>query len=203
MPEGKLFATLRTLCESDIQCKLGPADGTEEPITQPGAAMGTAGYMSPEQAQGKPLDARADLFSFGLVLYEMATGERPAGAIRLNGAPPELDPMLAKCLENDPELRYQRAAEIRADLQRLKQGTPVRRWKAAAAALLAVFAAGYFFFHQAPKLTDKDTIVLGISSTRRATPCLTGRFARAWRYSSDNRHSSASSPRDVSRRRCV
>jgi serine/threonine protein kinase len=148
--------------------------GVEEPITRPGAAMGTAGYMSPEQAQGKPLDARTDLFSFGLVLYEMATGARPAGAVRLNGAPPELGAILAKCLENDPELRYQRAAEIRADLLRLQQGTPLRRWMAAAAALLATFAAGYFYFHRAPKLTDKDTIVLADFINKTGDPVFDG-----------------------------
>src|SRR4029077_10316740 len=139
--------------------------GAEEPITKPGAAMGTAGYMSPEQAQGKPLDARSDLFSFGLVLYEMATGGRPAGAVRPDAAPPELEPILSKCLENDRERRYQHASEIRADLQRLKQGTgaTAKSWKAiapAAAAALVLSAAGYFYFHHAPRLTDKDTIVL-------------------------------------------
>src|SRR5205823_3961529 len=139
--------------------------GAEEPITKPGTAMGTAGYMSPEQAQGKPLDARSDLFSFGLVLYEMATGGRPAGTVRLDAAAPELEPILSKCLENDRERRYQHASEIRADLQRLKQGTGAgaKRWKTiapAAAAALVVSAAVYFYFHRVPKLTDKDTIVL-------------------------------------------
>jgi tetratricopeptide (TPR) repeat protein/predicted Ser/Thr protein kinase len=138
--------------------------GSEEPITKPGTAMGTAGYMSPEQAQGKPLDARSDLFSFGLVLYEMAMGGRPAGAVRLDTAPPELEPILSKCLENDRERRYQHASEIRADLQGLKQGrvATAKRWKAiapAAAAALVVSAAVYFYFHRAPNLTDKDIVL--------------------------------------------
>jgi predicted Ser/Thr protein kinase len=153
--------------------------GAEEPITKPGAAMGTAGYMSPEQAKGKPLDARSDLFSFGLVLYEMATGGRPAGAVRLDAAPPELEPILSKCLENERERRYQHASEIRADLQRLKQGTgaTAKSWKAiapAAAAALVLSAAGYFYFHHAPKLTDKDTIVLADFVNNTADPVFDG-----------------------------
>ena len=88
--------------------------------------------------------------------------------------PPELERIISKCLENDRELRYQHASEIRADLQRLKRDTDsargrvattgiAKRWKAivpAAAAVLALSVAGYFYFHRAPKLTDKDTIVL-------------------------------------------
>jgi tetratricopeptide (TPR) repeat protein/predicted Ser/Thr protein kinase len=153
--------------------------GAEEPITKPGAAMGTAGYMSPEQAQGKPLDARSDLFSFGLVLYEMATGGRPAGAVRLDAAPPELEPILSKCLENERERRYQHASEIRADLQRLKQGkgATAKSWKAiapAAAAALVLSAIGYFYFHHAPKLTDKDTIVLADFVNNTGDPVFDG-----------------------------
>ena len=101
--------------------------GAEEPLTNPGTAVGTAAYMSPEQALGKPLDARADLFSFGLVLYEMATGTRPvAGVRRSTGLPGPLERVISKCLENDPEQRYQHASEIRADLQRLGPKTDSR-----------------------------------------------------------------------------
>ena len=152
-------------------------DRNSETITRTGMVMGTVGYMSPEQLQGKPADARTDLFSFGMVLYEMATGTPLAPGARLSaGLPAELERIISKCLEHDRELRYQHASEIRADLQRLRrewdrppglsgQATrPVRpRWKMvipAAVAVLALFVAGYFYSHRAPKLTDKDTIVL-------------------------------------------
>jgi serine/threonine protein kinase/TolA-binding protein len=149
--------------------QLGAPDGTEEPLTSPSTAVGTAGYMSPEQAHGRPIDARTDLFSFGLVLYEMATGTRPVAGVRMNAqVSPELQRILSRCLENDRERRYQHASEIRTDLQRLKRDADsapgiAKRWKVivpAAAAVLALSVAGYFYFHRAPKLTDKDTIVL-------------------------------------------
>jgi eukaryotic-like serine/threonine-protein kinase len=158
--------------------QLGAPDGAEDPITTPGTALGTAGYMSPEQLSGTPLDARTDVFSFGLVLYEMATGTPPAAAARLGAAPPELEHIIAKCLEADPGLRYRNASEILAALQRLRRhGDSGRaagaRWKTivpAAAAVLAVCAAGYFHFHRAPGLTDKDTIVLADFINRTGDP---------------------------------
>src|ERR1019366_5986686 len=114
-------------------------------------------YMSPEQARGMPLDARADLFSFGLVLYEMATSVAPTAGMRLHALPRGLKRIISKCLQNDPGLRYQHASDIRDDLRRLKPDagsrivfTSYRKLIAPAAAAMAVLAAAYFYFHRAP-----------------------------------------------------
>jgi serine/threonine protein kinase len=151
---------------------------SEQDLTSPGSAVGTIAYMSPEQALGKDLDARTDLFSFGTVLYEMATGsppfrgdttaavfnailnKPPAPVARINaGITAELERILQKALEKDRDVRYQSAAEIRADLKRLKRDTssgkaPVagatavthknRWWGVAVVASMVVVCAGVF-----------------------------------------------------------
>ncbi len=141
-----------------------------------GVVIGTIAYMAPEQARGEPVDHRADLWSVGLVLYEMAKGTRPAPAVRLRvEASPELERIISKCLETDRDLRYQHAADLRTDLERLKRGSDSAltgrdqlrakaraRWTvvAAAAAAIALAAVGYIFYPRQAKLTDKDSIVL-------------------------------------------
>ncbi len=192
--------------------KLAPAGGVVnlsamptvselEQLTRPGTAIGTISYMSPEQVRGEELDARTDLFSFGVVLYEMATGvlpfrgetfgviteailnRKPVAPVRLNpDLPAMLEEVMNKALEKDRKLRYQSAAEIRTDLQRLKRdsdssrarvlpsgvvpasiGRKKPRWVYASMAILAIaLAASALFLHsrKTQALTDKDTIVL-------------------------------------------
>jgi tetratricopeptide (TPR) repeat protein/predicted Ser/Thr protein kinase len=197
---------------------LETVDAHAEHLTSPGSTLGTIAYMSPEQARAQELDCRSDLFSFGSVLYEMATGalpfrgestalifhaildEKPTPAQRLNSSlPADLQRIIDKALEKDRELRYQSAAEMRSDLQRLRRDTdsqrlvgaavasgisavptsaPGKRWTwiaAAAVALLALAGAIYFFLGRTPaKLTSKDTIVLADFKNTTGDPVFDG-----------------------------
>ena len=211
------------------------ASSDAQHLTSPGAMLGTVAYMSPEQVRAKDVDSRTDLFSFGAVLYEMATGRMPfegdspgdiCGAITRDQPPPPsqlnpeisagLEAVIGKALEKDRNLRYQHASDMRADLKRLKRDTESNRfaavgsdsgavaaasggvwaessgkataldaasrqsqpavgqkrpWPIIVVASLVVIAALfggllYYRAHQAPKLTDKDTIVIADFANR-------------------------------------
>src|SRR5947208_3990612 len=182
---------------SSVGAPVGQSAATiSEHLTSPGSALGTVAYMSPEQALGKDLDGRTDIFSFGAVLYETTTGalpfrgdtsaaifnsilnKDPATPFRLNPEmPPELERIINKALEKDRDVRYQSAAELRADLRRLKRDTtsgkvavgtasPTRRLRvrwpsiAIAVAVLILVAAAMWWTKSppAPKVSNVTQI---------------------------------------------
>jgi eukaryotic-like serine/threonine-protein kinase len=182
-----------------------PTAAAEQLITSPGTAVGTVAYMSPEQARGEELDSRTDLFSFGAVLYEMATG-RPAFpghtpaivhdailnrmpvpvATITPSLPPELDQMVTKALEKDRKLRYQHAADILADLQRLRRdsasgtvvaipaarATPRHRWIWVALPLVVCASAAMLAWRYWPETPPKVVASTQITSDGAAKESL-------------------------------
>ena len=144
--------------------------GEDETVTGSRMVLGTPAYIAPEQREGKPADARSDIYSFGCVLYEMLTGARVGS--RLRQVPSrKLERIVSRCLEQDPGRRWQSAAQLQRELPVV---TPPRHWTrmaiGAAAAILVLFAVTYFYFHRAPKLTAKDTIVLADFENKTGDP---------------------------------
>lgn len=176
-------------------------------LSRTGVAMGTAGYMSPEQIRGERLDARTDLFSFGLVLHEMATGQRPftgATAAELHNSilnhalvparelnpelPSIIEEIIKKALEKDREVRYQTASEIRADLGSLRQETQPKsrafqRWGVAAGAFVLLGAVFWSIVYQPPSQHDLPDL-----KQRQLTTNSTGNAVIGGRISPDGRY---------------
>jgi eukaryotic-like serine/threonine-protein kinase len=144
--------------------------GRDETMTASRMVMGTPAYMAPEQKEGKPADARSDIYSFGCVLYEMLTGGR-IGAQRRRLPSRGLEKIVSRCLDEDPSRRWQSAAELDRQLSAVARGPSLSKAGAAAAAgVLAASVGVYFYLHRAPRLTNKDTIVLADFENKTGDP---------------------------------
>jgi eukaryotic-like serine/threonine-protein kinase len=176
----------------------------QQQLTKSGTAMGTVAYMSPEQGRGKELDSRTDLFSFGVVLYEMATGilpfqgqttgemlegiftQQPVAPVRLNPkVPAKLEEIIVKALEKDRTLRYQSAADIRTDLQRLKRDSVHlsvsassrtnigrRTWITVAAMLIVLLAVSTFWLVRQRRASQLKAVVPAAATGKTAIAVL-------------------------------
>ena len=182
------FGIAKMLASAHSEMAAGNTEVEDDSLTQGGDILGTASYMSPEQARGEEIDTRSDLFSLGIVLYELGTGRRPFASesrirtidavLNSNPAPPtsinpglpkELDAILSRALEKDRHRRYQHASELGADLQRLKQTNESRPAFARSRRTWAIFTGlvtiacgvlGYFLLRRPAQLSVKDTVVL-------------------------------------------
>jgi tetratricopeptide (TPR) repeat protein len=144
--------------------------GPDETVTASHMIVGTPAYMAPEQREGKPADARTDIYAFGCVLYEMLTGAR-VGPQRKRMRPRKLERIVNRCLEEDPGRRWQTAADLQRELAAVRPERRSAYMAAGAAAILALAAAaGYFSLHRPPKLTAKDTVVLADFENKTGDP---------------------------------
>ena len=143
--------------------------GTDDTVTGSHMAIGTPAYMAPEQRKGKPADARADIYAFGCMLYEMLAGTQ-VGPNRRRIGPGKLERIVNRCLEEDPARRWQSAAELQRELAAVS--LPRRRLSLAVAliAIVASCVAAYVYLHRPPKLTAKDTIVLADFENKTGDP---------------------------------
>ena len=143
--------------------------GTDDTVTGSHMAIGTPAYMAPEQRKGKPADARADIYAFGCMLYEMLVGTR-VGPNRRRIGPGKLERIVNRCLEEDPARRWQSAAELQRELAAVS--LPRRRLSLTVAliAIVASCVAAYVYLHRPPKLTAKDTIVLADFENKTGDP---------------------------------
>ncbi len=179
---AKLGAEHRGAMETAAGTTMAAELVAREDLTMPGSAMGTVAYMSPEQALGEPLDARTDLFSFGAVLYQMATGRLPfAGNTSIGtidailhkvpspvtslnpGMPPELQSVVIKALEKDLHLRYQSAKDLRVDLQRIRRDA-----QSSPSAITADSASRGKLIRLAPPSSKPDTVLGELPARKRA-----------------------------------